>query len=549
MRAGGARAWTWRTAAALCGAGGVACTPASAQPFLDVPYITTQSPDVFRDVFARARCGTVRILILGDSQETSPAGAGAVYIPRVKYEFWSRIGNTPESAWMQLRISTGSGAPYADFVWRGGHILQGVTESRLPASAFPPGHVGAKTSTTNGSNINANQVYGNLLLLQHDCANVHPGTNMRGLHSFVDSAARIGLDVMAASNPSSGEVRVRVTPSPTSGTGFFFPTTAVFDTSMGLERPEVEIVTQRVGPLPMGAGQYMQVELSGTDPAKFTDLVSARYVNMDDPRGFGITSLSLGGYKALDIEYYHADCGPVLRAMEPDLVMLCYGANDASSHTPPPDATPITPARYRADLESLIAFVRSHTRADLPVILVSDPARMNLPNQTAGENLDAQPGVHAAMALADPLVCALNSRRLTHEAGWTPTGGAPYLADGVHYSPLGARLKAALEAQALFDAFFPSITDCNSNGIDDRCDILNGTSLDLNADGVPDECACDPDLNADGNTDQDDIACLAQAVAGNASCTDADPDFNRDGNVDQDDVDALAQVVAGAECP
>ncbi len=60
---------------------------------------------------------------------------------------------------------------------------------------------------------------------------------------------------------------------------------------------------------------------------------------------------------------------------------------------------------------------------------------------------------------------------------------------------------------------------------------------------------CDPDFNQDGNVDQDDVACLAQAVAGDPSCSDADPDFNGDGNVDQDDIDALAQVVAGASCP
>ncbi len=63
--------------------------------------------------------------------------------------------------------------------------------------------------------------------------------------------------------------------------------------------------------------------------------------------------------------------------------------------------------------------------------------------------------------------------------------------------------------------------------------------------GVP----CDADFNQDGNVDQDDIACLAQVVAGDPSCSDSDPDFNGDGNVDQDDIDALMQVVAGGPCP
>ncbi|MDX2131884.1 MAG: cytochrome c peroxidase [Planctomycetota bacterium] len=65
--------------------------------------------------------------------------------------------------------------------------------------------------------------------------------------------------------------------------------------------------------------------------------------------------------------------------------------------------------------------------------------------------------------------------------------------------------------------------------------------------GCPPSCV--PDFNADGNVDQDDIACLAQAVAGDASCSTSDPDFNADGNVDQDDLAALEQVVAGGACP
>jgi len=33
-----------------------------------------------------------------------------------------------------------------------------------------------------------------------------------------------------------------------------------------------------------------------------------------------------------------------------------------------------------------------------------------------------------------------------------------------------------------------NITDCNNNGVDDATDIANGTSTDINADGIPDEC-------------------------------------------------------------
>ncbi|MDX2130741.1 MAG: M12 family metallo-peptidase [Planctomycetota bacterium] len=84
-----------------------------------------------------------------------------------------------------------------------------------------------------------------------------------------------------------------------------------------------------------------------------------------------------------------------------------------------------------------------------------------------------------------------------------------------------------------------TIRATNSAGFDDetwRIEVLPG---------VP----CDPDVNCDGNVDQDDIACLEQAVAGELGCICTDPDFNQDGNVDQDDIDALSQVVAGSPCP
>jgi hypothetical protein len=62
--------------------------------------------------------------------------------------------------------------------------------------------------------------------------------------------------------------------------------------------------------------------------------------------------------------------------------------------------------------------------------------------------------------------------------------------------------------------------------------------------------ACDdPDLNQDGNADQDDLAYLVNVVGGGENPTGIDPDFNHDGNVDQDDVAALLNVIAGGVCP
>lgn len=60
---------------------------------------------------------------------------------------------------------------------------------------------------------------------------------------------------------------------------------------------------------------------------------------------------------------------------------------------------------------------------------------------------------------------------------------------------------------------------------------------------------CDPDMNQDGNVDQDDVGYLINVVGGGDNPTGIDPDFNQDGNVDQDDVAALIDTVGGGGCP
>lgn len=50
-------------------------------------------------------------------------------------------------------------------------------------------------------------------------------------------------------------------------------------------------------------------------------------------------------------------------------------------------------------------------------------------------------------------------------------------------------------------------TDCNDNGVLDIIDIINGTSLDLNSDGIPDEC-CTGDLDGNGVVGTTDLLIL-----------------------------------------
>lgn len=99
-------------------------------------------------------------------------------------------------------------------------------------------------------------------------------------------------------------------------------------------------------------------------------------------------------------------------------------------------------------------------------------------------------------------------------------------------------------------------------GLGETFDIITGSSrsgtfavidtkgfrVDYLPNGVRLTAICEPDVNEDGNVDQDDVLYLINVIGGADNPTGIDPDFNRDGNVDQDDVSALINAVAGGGC-
>ncbi|MFZ2874162.1 MAG: hypothetical protein WAZ94_06735 [Phycisphaerales bacterium] len=88
----------------------------------------------------------------------------------------------------------------------------------------------------------------------------------------------------------------------------------------------------------------------------------------------------------------------------------------------------------------------------------------------------------------------------------------------------------------------------NSNA-DPRLQEQRNTTLCIRV-HPPEIPFCDPDLNWDGNADQDDVAFLVDAISHPEwqPCV-ADADYNRDGTADMDDVRALIDVIASGECP
>lgn len=95
------------------------------------------------------------------------------------------------------------------------------------------------------------------------------------------------------------------------------------------------------------------------------------------------------------------------------------------------------------------------------------------------------------------------------------------------------------------------ITDCNNNGVDDATDIANGTSQDLNMDGIPDECPgqmnrlC-ADVNNNGSVEPTDFTAWINAFnTNNYRC-----DQNGDGTCTPTDFTAwIANFNQGANGP
>ncbi len=100
---------------------------------------------------------------------------------------------------------------------------------------------------------------------------------------------------------------------------------------------------------------------------------------------------------------------------------------------------------------------------------------------------------------------------------------------------------------------WPFPPDCNLNGVPDATDISNGTSDDVNGDGIPDECqdlACAGDTNCDGQVDFGDINSFVAALTEGAYCDDgSNADVDGNGGVGFEDINPFVTLLTGGGLP
>jgi hypothetical protein len=410
--------------------------------FSEVDFSYSQSPQRFADLWRSGESQTVRIAVLGASQETSPTSHGFRYIPLLNYEMWKRFGNSPETPIEGCFFYGGGSTPPGNWLVSGRCAAPGPADTRLSPGQILPSLRARAFSTLNGATNITGGTRGQLTMLQPDAIDVDPSAGIPSDASYFNPSGVIRARIFAATNPSSEEVAYQARPSATHSPLYSAAVTTTGTLNLGLQSPVFAIKSGETSPLEFNGNPYMSLEVFGTSDTELTDVIGIRFFNETHPEGVVVDTFSLGGYSAFNFLRDHADAGVMFAAFGFQAAILHYGANTNGRSTP---------EQFKADISDVISRVRTWVGDPaFPVILIADVYQSRLTPAELVEN-DQYVGAQLAIAQADSNVMVINARRLTEDIGWNPTSGQAdqFMEDGVHYTALGAKVLAAAVVAAL----------------------------------------------------------------------------------------------------
>lgn len=438
----------------IAAAGMFVCGTATAQyvHFSQLPNSYTNNPNAFRVLFGRAGCEFRDGLVMGDSQETCPGGQGSVYIPQLNYHSYWIAGPTSKTPWMGYYSSSGGGSssPYAEWLVQSANAGGGVGPTIQSPATILPSFGGCITSTNTGPNVRGIQWFGQLFGLNERAENINPANLLSGLNlNYIYTYPTIDFETIVVNNPNNSNVVFQSKPNNSTQNSYFFPITTTRVSSVNTTATAGYTRFTETGfawpPGPFPTNWHMQMEVSGDDVHKTVELICSRFVSPVIGGGICFTDASAGGYTAASILSNHNQSGPFLTTLNPDFIMLTYGANDSGQG--------YTPAQFETNVRTLVSWIQSFVPNSL-ILLVSDPFRLQ-PNPTYYTNMDLYSSALYNIAYNDTSgkIAFLNSRKLTDALGWNEVGYSTYLSDGVHYTGTGGIMKAAVETQELYEAF------------------------------------------------------------------------------------------------
>lgn len=450
----------------------------------EVPEVIAQNPSRFRAILHEGLEEMTRVVILGDSQESSPGGPGKVYIPHLNYQMWHKIGHLGESALMDLSAA-GSGNPPADWLRVVSIGANGPEQTSIASERIPPG---LRVVQSLLPSFNGTHQTGGFVCLVHDGQlTADPWIESR---NYMNPEARLVPEIFVYTKPKSGGVgwKYRPTDQPLVWTSVVDSGTFNLDPS----DTSSEIVSARGRVLDRGDLAYHRVELHGTDPKASVDIAGVRFVDSRNHYGVSIQSFSSGGYTASSLLSEHGQCGAMLKALEFDLAIVQYGANDAVG---------IGPDTYHSRLLEVIDFIRVEMDDPcFPVVLVGDPWRIiPLP---AEDLQDMFPAAIQRIADDDPSVMAVNMRRILQDRyGWGPIN-RDHLIDEAHLESFAQRTVARELVRILWgESDMACPFDLTGDGVVDTFDV----NQCLIRWGTADPCGEGADFNGDGEVDAQDL--------------------------------------------
>ena len=433
----------------LCGLGAIAfhCPSLSlgqqAFPsFGEVDFFYSQDPQLFRNLWQTAQSQTVRIAVLGDSQEQSPVSHGFHYIPLLNYEMWQRFGNSPETPVEGCFFYGGGSSPPANWLVAGRCATPGPTATRLSSTQILPSVRATAFSTLSSSTNITGGNRGQLTMLQQDAIDVDPSAGIPTNVSYFNTSGVIKARIYAATNPSSGEVAYQARPDTAHVPAYSAAVTTAGTLTLGLQSPTFAIRSGATAALDFGGKPYMALEVFGTSDTQLTDIIGLRFFNETHPQGVVVDTFSLGGYSVSTFLRDHANAGAMFGAFGFQAAILHYGANLG---------TRFTAEQYKSDLSEVISRLRTWASdSAFPIILIADVYQDRLTPEQMAE-YDQYVGAQLAIAQADSNVMVINARRLMEDIGWNASSGqsGQYLEDGVHYTGLGAQLLSAAVVSAM----------------------------------------------------------------------------------------------------
>ncbi len=486
--------------------------------------------------------------IFGDSQETAPNGWGTHYLAHINAGFARIYGPTSETSLFSNTTCVAIPQWLATT-----HASSAVATSVIPPAAFLPGVSEASFLLAGNGLTDAHRS-----VLLHDASQCVDPALENG--AWFDRTGPFVAEVLAIAQPKSPGIRWSNAPTDSDSPD---ATSAVVQSGLfqfNRKTPAGTHVWFTTPPLDFAGRAHLQLALSGNSASVGTEVVGVRYRSLSAARGITVQAFSEGGLRLLELTQRFGESGAQLRDVNPQLVVLHYGANDV--------ANGITEVQWRQQLLDTIAWIRAAMKDPIFPIIIA--AEQRIGNAAAQAEHDRLPVIAHELALADSHVLALNLMRATSEEyGWGPRGDlnwTPYLADSAHYQPYGQRLLAAAFVGSLRSALAiddPSCTPANwadcvrvwgaycafggcARVIDQDVIAANlewggpGSSCDdADSDGYPDLCPPqgDADINHDGMIDAGDLAMILGAWGSD----NADADLNDDGLVGAED---LAEFLA-----